>query len=284
MSNMAGNTARSAGDHAESAAHELSDSVWFERGIRVGLVAYGIIHILIGWLALQLAFGDSSGAPDQQGALQQVGQQSYGGPLLWVIGIGLFILAIWQIFEAMWGHRSRDEPTRTIKRIGSAGKVVLYIVVGVTAIKTALDANSGGRSSEDKWTADLMKQTAGQWLVAAVGIVIIGVGANLARRGLTKSFTKDLQPAATSGDSGTAVEKLGQVGYVSKGFSIAVIGGLFVWAAWDHDPKKAGGLDVALRTLLDQSVGPWLLALVAAGIVCFGLYCFAWARYADTSS
>ncbi|MEP6665479.1 MAG: DUF1206 domain-containing protein [Nocardioidaceae bacterium] len=284
MSNMTGNTAGGVGHHAEGAARQIQDNVWFERGIRVGLAAYGIIHILVGWLALQLAFGDSSGAPDQQGALQQVAQQSYGEPLLWVIGIGLFILAIWQLFEAIWGHRSRDEPKRTIKRIGSAGKVVLYTVIGISALKTALDANSGGRSSEDKWTAKLMQQSAGQWLVAAVGLIIIVLAFMQAKRGVTKSFEKDLQAAATSGESGSAVVKLGQVGYVSKGVALAVIGGLFVWAAWNHDPKKAGGLDVALRTLLDQSVGPWLLALVAAGIVCFGLYCFAWARYADTNS
>ncbi len=283
MSNVTGDTARSTGDHAENAARQVQDNVWFERGIRVGLVAYGIIHILVGWLALQLAFGDYSGAPDQQGALHQVSQESYGEPLLWLIGIGLFVLAIWQFFEAIWGHRSRDEPKRTMKRIGSAGKVVLYIVIGIAAIKIALNASSGS-SSEDQYTADLMKQTAGQWLVAGVGIVIIVIGVMQAKRGITKSFERDLQGRATSGDSGSAVVKLGQVGYVCKGVAIAVIGGLFVWAAWEHDPKKAGGLDVALRTLLDHSVGPWLLAVVAAGIVCFGLYCFAWARYADTNS
>ena len=101
-----------------------------------------------------------------------------------------------------------------------------------------------------------MKQTAGQWLVAAVGIVIIVIGVMQVKRGITKSFTKDLEGRATSGDSGTAVEKLGQVGYISKGIAVGVIGILFVWAAWDHDPKKAGGLDTALRKILDQPFGP----------------------------
>ena len=287
MSNMtgsAGEAVSNASDQAEQKAREVNDNPWFERGVRVGLIGYGIVHLLIGWLALQLAFGDRSGSPDQQGALQQIAQESYGDVLLWTIGIGLLFMAVWQVFEALWGHTSRDEPKRTIKRVGSAGKVVIYAVVGISSIKFAMEAQSGGKSSTDSMTADLMKQTAGQWLVAAVGIVIIVVGVMQVKRGVTKSFTKDLTGDATSGTSGTAVEKFGQVGYISKGIAIGVVGILFVWAAWDHDPKKAGGLDTALRKILDQPFGPVLLGAIALGIIAFGLYCFAWAKYADTNS
>ena len=287
MSNMtgsAGEAVSNASDQAEQKAREVNDNPWFERGVRVGLVGYGIVHLLIGWLALQLAFGDRSGSPDQQGALQQIAQESYGDVLLWMIGIGLLFMAVWQVFEALWGHTSRDEPKRTIKRVGSAGKVVIYAVIGISSIKFAMEAQSGGKSSTDSMTADLMKQTAGQWLVAAVGIIIIVVGVMQVKRGVTKSFTKDLKGDATSGTSGTAVEKFGQVGYISKGIAIGVVGILFVWAAWDHDPKKAGGLDTALRKILDQPFGPVLLGAIALGIIAFGLYCFAWAKYADTNS
>jgi hypothetical protein len=287
MSNMtgsAGGAVSNASDQAEQKARKVNDNPWFERGVRVGLVGYGIVHLLIGWLALQLAFGDRSGSPDQQGALQQIAQESYGDVLLWMIGIGLLFMAVWQVFEALWGHTSRDEPKRTIKRVGSAGKVVIYAVVGISSIKFAMEAQSGGKSSTDSMTADLMKQTAGQWLVAAVGIVILVVGVMQVKRGVTKSFTKDLTGGATSGTSGTAVVRFGQVGYISKGIAIGVVGILFVWAAWDHDPKKAGGLDTALRKILDQPFGPVLLAAIALGIIAFGLYCFAWAKYADTNS
>ncbi len=280
MSNMTGSAANRAG----STAQRVNDSVWFERGVRVGLVAYGVIHILIGWLALQLAFGDQSGAASSQGALQQIAQESYGEPLLWVIGFGMIVLAIWQLFEAIWGHRSRDEPQRTLKRVSSAGKVVLYTIIGISAVKTALNAQSGGKSSTDSLTADLMKQTAGQWLVAVVGVVIIVVAVMQAKRGVTKSFTKDLKGEGTSGDSGSAVVKFGQAGYIAKGVALAAVGALFIWAAFEHDPKKAGGLDVALHKILDQAFGPILLGIVALGIIAFGLYCFAWARYADTNS
>lgn len=267
---------------AQGTARQVQDSEWFDRLVRVGLVAYGIVHVLIGWLALQLAFGDSSGAASQQGALTQIAQQSFGSALLWVIALGLLALVVWQAIEAFVGHRSRDEPKRTLKRVASGGKAVLYLVLMFSALQTAVGDSSS--SSKDSMTAKLMDLPFGRGLVVVVGLVIIGVAVALAVKGAKKKFEKDLDSRATSGHSGTVVEKLGQVGYIAKGVALAVLGGLFVWAGWTYDAQKAGGLDVALRTLLDTGSGPWLLALVAAGIVCFGAYCFAWARYADTSS
>ncbi|MDQ3484235.1 MAG: DUF1206 domain-containing protein [Actinomycetota bacterium] len=265
-----------------SNAQQVNNSRWFDVLVRVGLVSYGIVHLLIGWLALQIAFGDSSGAPDQQGALQQIAAEPYGEVLLWLIALGLLALAVWQAIEAVYGHQSRDNPKRALKRVASAGKAVIYLVLALSAAKTAMGEQS--KSSEDSTTAKLMDLPFGRFLVLAVGLGIIGVGVALVVKGVKKKFERDLDARATSGSSGTAVEKLGQVGYIAKGVSLGVVGGLFVWAAATHDADKAGGLDVALRKLLDTGLGPWLLALVAAGIACFGAFCFAWARYADSQS
>lgn len=268
---------------AQNTAHQVNDNAWFERLVRVGLASYGIVHLLIGWLALQLAFGDSSGAPDQQGALQQIAAEPFGEVLLWIIAFGLLAMAVWQGIEAFVGHRSRDNPKRTLKRVSSAGKAVLYAGLAVSSVKTALESKSKS-TSKDSMTAKLMDLPLGRFLVFAVGAVIIGVGVALVVKGVKRKFERDLDGRATSGSTGYTVVRLGQVGYTAKGVALGVVGALFVWAAWTYDANKAGGLDVALRKLLDTGLGPWLLALVAAGIVCFGAYCFAWARYADTSS
>ncbi len=267
---------------ARSTAQQVENSEWLERLVRVGLVAFGIVHLLVAYLALQLAFGRSEGAPSQQGALQQVAEQSFGTFLLWVIALGLLALAVWQFFEALWGHRSHDGGKRVFKRVGSAGRVVVYLVLGFSAAKTALGEQS--KSSEDALTAQVMALPLGRFLVAAAGLVVIFIGGYLVSKAVRRSFEKDLQPQATSGSTGTTVVRLGQAGYTAKGVALAIVGGLLVWAAWTFDAEKAGGLDVALRTLLDESFGPWLLALVAVGIGCFGVYCFFWARYADTNS
>jgi hypothetical protein len=247
------------------------------------LASYGVVHLLIAWLALQLAFGDSSGAANQRGAMRQLAQQSFGKPLLWVIALGFVALAIWQAFDAVWGHRKHDGAKRTFKRVGSAGKVVLYLVLAYTAVKTAVGSSSSS-SSKDGMTATVMSWPLGQVIVGLGGLAIVAVGGYLVSRAVRKSFENDLQPQATSGATGTTVVRLGQIGYTAKGVALAIVGLLFIWAAVTYDPKKAGGLDAALHRLVAQPFGPWLLAVVAVGIGCFGVFCFFWAKDADTTS
>jgi hypothetical protein len=270
------------GTQARAKARSVSDSTWFDYAIRVGLVAYGIIHLLIGWLGLQLAFGDREGAPSQQGAFQILAQQPGGEIMLWVTGLGLFILTLWQLTKAAWGHTKDDGVKRAYKCAASAAKGVIYAVIGYSAIKTATAGSS--TSNEDSLTRKLLDLPGGQLIVIGIGVVIGVIGIVQVKRGVTTWFEKRLKPGALEGPSGTVVKRLGQVGYVAKGIAFGVLGGIFIWAGWTYDPKKAGGLDTALRTLLDESVGPWLLVGVAAGFVAFGLYSFAWARHAETST
>jgi Domain of Unknown Function (DUF1206) len=269
--------------NAQSTAKQVENSEWLERAVRIGLASYGVVHLLIAWLALQLAFGNSSGAANQRGAMRQLAQESFGKPLLWVIALGFVALAIWQAFDAAWGHRKHDGAKRTFKRVGSAGKVVVYLVLAYTAVKTAIGSSSSS-SSKDGMTATVMSWPLGQVIVGLGGLAIVGVGGYLVSRAVRKSFENDLQPQATSGTTGTTVVRLGQIGYTAKGVALAIVGVLFIWAAVTYDPKKAGGLDAALHRLVAQPFGPWLLALVAVGIGCFGVFCFFWAKDADTTS
>jgi hypothetical protein len=113
---------------------------------------------------------------------------------------------------------------------------------------------------------------------------VVAIGVGLVVFGLTKKFEDELEPGATSGRYGTAIVRLGQAGHCAKGVAFGIVGGLFLWAAWTFNPDKSGGLDVALRTVLDQPFGPWLLGLIAIGLACYGVFCFVRARYADPSA
>lgn len=260
------------------AAGEVRNSKALEQGIRVGLVSYGVVHLLIGWLALQLAWTHHSGAANSTGALRALSGDPLGSVLLWVVGLGLVALVIWQGGEAIWGYREDDGAKRMLHRVTSGVRAVIYGVLAFSAFRIVTGSGQGGSSSSDSLTSQVMKMTGGQLLVGLIGLIIVAVGIALVVRGITKAFTKRLGPRATSGTSGNVVVRLGQAGYAAKGVSLGVVGALFVWAAWTFDPKKAGGLDAALQTLLNQAYGAWLLTLVALGIACFGFYCFAWAR------
>ena len=209
-------------------------------------------------------------------------QQPGGALLLWAVGLGLLFLAGWQLIEALWGHTSEDGVTRTFKRLGSVGSAIVYIVLGGSAIKTAVAGPSS--ANEDSLTRKVLDLPGGQFIVIGIGVGIGVVAAVNLQRGITASFDDQLKPGSLSGRSGAVLQPLGQVGYVAKGIALGVLAALFAWAGWTYDPKEAGGLDNALRTVLEAPAGPWLLVVVAGGIIVFGIFCFAWTKYADTST
>jgi hypothetical protein len=237
--------------------------------ITVGLVAYGVVHLLIAWIALQLAFGRSSEEASQQGALRELADKPLGGMLLWVVAIGLFALVLWQVMELVWGH------LKPRKMASSAGRAVVYLVLGISAVKVATGARSSSSGSQQTLSARLMEHGIGRAVVIAVGVVIVAIGCHQVYKGFTKKFTEDL----VGGVSDTTI-LLGRVGFAAKGIAFVVVGALFGWAAIDYDPKKAGGLDTALHTIKEQPAGSVLLTVLAVGIAAFGAYCFSWSRNA----
>ena len=258
----------------------MDNSAWLDRGVRLGLVTYGIVHLVIALTALQLAFGDRSQQASQQGALSQLSQTPLGDTALVLVAVGLAAMVVWQLVDAAVGHRESDGGKRLLKRAGSLGKAVVYGFLAFTAAQKVFDS-SGGSSRTDSTTAKLMSAPGGQVLVGLVGLGIIGVGVFLAFRGLTERFTKDLDVGATATRRREPIVLLGKVGYTGKGVALGAVGALFVMAAVQHQAKESGGLDVALQELLRQPFGVPLVVAVALALGAFGLYCFAWARHLD---
>ncbi len=265
---------------AEQAGKQAEDSVWMDHAVRLGLVSYGVVHLLLAWLAIRLAFGDSSGSASSQGALQQLTRNGAGVVSLYLAAAGFVALVVWQLLEAVWGHRREEGATRVRKRLTSAAKAVLYGTLAVSAFKTAIGSSSGGENT-DGITAKLMSLPAGPIIVGALGVAIIAVGGVLLHRGVSEGFREKLDPDGETGADGKTYVLLGKAGYISKGVAIGVVGGLFVYAALTNDPDKSGGLDQALHKVLQQPFGAPLLVVIAVGFACFGLFCFAWARHLD---
>ncbi|HYH34350.1 MAG TPA: DUF1206 domain-containing protein [Nocardioides sp.] len=253
-----------------------SDAV--DHAVRVGLVAYGVVHLLVGWLALQLAFGDREGSASSNGALRELAQQPFGRVLVWVVAVGLALLALWQLLEAAAGHRTLRDRKRLWHRAASAGKVLVYGYLSYSAFRVAVGAGSSG-SGTDSMTAQVMDLPGGQVLVGLVGAGVVAVGGYLVWKGITDGFRDDLTSEGQRGNTGDAYLWLGRVGYAAKGIALGLVGVLFGWAAATHDARRSGGLDQALQEVLDQPFGPYLLGAVALGILGFGLFCFAHARH-----
>ncbi len=265
---------------ARRAGRRAEHSDWVDRAVRFGLVCYGLMHLMIAWLALRLAFGDGGGSASSSGAFHQLARTGLGRVSLYVVAVGFVALVLWQLLEAAQGHRDEDGGARVVKRVASAGKAVLYGSFAVSSWSTA-QGSSGSSGGTQGWTARLMSVPAGPWLVGAVGLGVVAVAGFLGYRGWTEKFRSKLDSEGQTGREGRGAVRVGKVGYLSKGVALGIVGLLFLWAALSHDPRRSGGLDQALHQLLQQPFGAVLLAVVALGLACFGLFCLAWARHLD---
>jgi Domain of Unknown Function (DUF1206) len=271
---------------AAGAADRAGNSDALEHLARIGLVAYGVVHLLIAWLALQLAWGGGGQEADQSGAMATVADSPVGKPLLWVIALGMVALAAWQAAEALrWRSGlsgSGEARKKAVKNIAkSIGKAVVYLALAVLAVRFATGGGQSSAQQQQQRTAGVFGWPGGRWLVAIVGLALIGAGAYHVYKGLSKRFLKQIDLGSAPPKTKALVEKLGMVGFPAKGVALGLVGALLVYAAVTFDSAKASGLDGALRTVLDAPFGEVLLTLVALGIAAFGAFSFVRARYPE---
>lgn len=264
-------------DTGKAVARSAQNTRTFRALARVGYVVLGIVHIIIGAIAISVAVGAGGGEADQGGAMEQVSRVPFGTVVLWIIALGLFALGVWQVAEAVL-ERDPDTKKKWGRRIKYLGTAIAYIAIGATALTYALGGQSDSSQSSETMTAQLLAAPGGVVLIVLIGLVVLGVGVAFIVRGIRRSFEKHL--ALPAGAVGHGVRVLGTVGYVAKGIAIAVVGVLFLVAAFTHDPQKAGGLDAALKSLAALPFGQVILWLVGAGLIVYGAYCFARAKYA----
>lgn len=247
---------------------------------RAGLVAYGVVHLLIAWVAVQLAFGESGRQASSTGAFAELASQPFGTVALWALSVGLWLLVLWRVLEAGFGHEDEEGSDRLRKRAASALKAFLYGALALSAVKVLI-SGSGSGSGGKSTTGTVMSWPGGQWLVVLAGLAVIGYAGWTAYRGWSEKFLEHLDHEGRMGEIGDLYRWFGKIGYIVKGISIAIVGGLVVHAGWTHEGKDDEGLGDALRTVLEQPFGPYLLTAVAAGLACYGLFCMARARHLD---
>ncbi|MBO3084047.1 DUF1206 domain-containing protein [Cellulomonas fengjieae] len=243
----------------------------WELAARAGYAVSGVLHVLIGVLALRVAFGSGGEQADQSGALSAIAATPFGAAILWFSVVAFVALGAWQVARAFHSRETGD-------RAKSAGRAVVYIALAFAALSFARGGGSAASTQTADLTATLMSAPGGRVLVAAVGLGIIAVGVYHVYKGWKKKFLQDLN-RLPSGTAGSVVLRLGVLGYVAKGVALGIVGALFVQAAVTSDPSSSTGLDGALHTLRDQPAGVLLLVIVAAGFVAFGAYSFVRARY-----
>jgi len=270
-----GGMSTNASSTVHSTASRLANSPVLRGLARAGYAVNGILHLIIGFIALGVAFG-GGGEADQAGALGELASKPGGQALLWVMTIGLFGLGLFQLVIAAL-VRGTDKDSWA-DRAKEGGKGVAYIAVGVTALTFALGGSSDSSSQTQSISAQLLKTPGGVVLLLVLAAAVIAIGVYFVVKGVKKKFVEDITVPA--GATGKAIIATGMAGYIAKGLAVAIVGVLFAVAAFQSDASEASGLDGALTSLAELPFGQVILVLVALGFVAYAAYCFLRARYA----
>jgi uncharacterized protein DUF1206 len=265
---------------AERAAEQLSENRpvrWLARG---GLVAYGLVHLLIAGLALRIAWrGQDRGNADPSGAMRAVAAQPGGAVLLCCLAAGLVGLALWQAGAAVWGVADAPAGRRLRDRVTSVARAIVYATLAGSAVSAAFGSGVSSSQSQQRATSGVLGLPGGRLIVVVVGVVVVAIGVGMVVRGVRESIGDEIDLSSMRPVTRSVAERLGQVGYIAKGVAFDLVGGLLGYAAVTFDRRKAQGLDGALELLLAQPLGRFLLSSVAIGFAAFGFYAMLQARY-----
>ena len=263
----------------QGVAHRATDNDAFEYAARAGFAVSGVLHLLVAFIILQIAFG-SGGNADQSGAFATLAGQPGGAVILWVAAAGLVALGLWRIAEALVGSKPGERSTRggddtpAWKRAKSLGLAIVNFAIAFSAARFAM--GSGQQSSQQNagLSAQMMQSGWGKTILILVALGLVAVGGYHVYKGASKKFLKDLRV-----HGGTGISAVGVTGYAAKGVVLAGAGVLVIIATLQADPSKASGLDAAVKALGNAPFGKVLLIVAALGIAAFGAYSFVRSRY-----
>ena len=257
---------------------------WLVTVARLGWVAKGVVYMLVGVLAVPIAIdglrgergGGGQDEASQTGAVAKIAETSFGSLALWIIAIGLALYVVWRLISILLP--AENSATVWLTRVGYLVSAVVYSALAWSALSLARRERSGSSAgSEDakveRFTRELMEKTGGRWLVAAVGVVLIGVGAYFVVKGVRAKFRDELEPGGVGPFSHEAIVTLGRVGWVGRGVVMALVGWFVTRAAVEFRADEAKGIDGALRDATWSTLGALVVAFAAIALVMYGLFC-----------
>jgi hypothetical protein len=250
------------------------------RAARAGMVASGVLYIVVAWLAIQVADETRERSADTGGALQAIAARPFGKVALTALAAGFAGYALWRFLVAALGEKVESrEDVGWPKRLWYVARGAVYLGLCLTTVSILLGAGESRGAEERRSAAEALSWPGGRWLVGAVGLAVIGYGLGSAVRGLLRKFEEDMRMHELSWRVREWLGRVGQVGWIARGAVFVLIGAFLVQAAVELDPKESKGLDGALQEVATQPYGRYLLGAVAAGLAAYGVFQLVRARY-----
>ena len=265
-----------AGEHVEAAARKARP--WMDLIARAGYVAKGVVYATVGILAGQVALGVGGSTTGPGGAVESIGSQPFGKAMLVLLAIGLLSYALWKLVQGIMDPDDKgSDLTGIVRRAGYVGSAVIHGGLALSALEEVF-GTEGHSTSLDAWTAEVMSQPFGRWLVALGAVGVLGVGVFQLYAGVTARYRKDIK-TYQMGEAGRWALATGRIGTTARAIVILVAGSFLLLAAIEADPSETRGLGDTLETLIHQPFGPYSVGAISVGLVLYGVFMFVVARY-----
>lgn len=268
-------------DRIEALEARAIDTDWLLPIGRLGWVAKGIVYAIVGVLAVPIAFGGGRGGDGEasrSGAIAEIADAPFGRIVLWVLAAGLVLYALWRLVTAFLPADDNDAETLA-HRVAYFSSAVLYSVLAWTAISFATGSgDSGGGGGLQSLSQTLMEQSAGRYLLGAIGIGGLGVAAYFAYKAYENRFLEQLDLSGASTSERELIEKTGTAGWIGRAVTTGLVSAFVLQAAVTADPDEAKGLDGSLRDVADNWWGTALVLIAGIGLIAYGAYAAGTAR------
>jgi hypothetical protein len=262
---------------AADAVEEASNHPALDVLARTGFAVMALLHVIIGAIAIAVAFGQP-GEAEPTGAIEQLAANAWGPAVMWACVAACLGLALWQASEATLRARRLPRAERISKLISSGFLAMAYGSVGLSFAGFAVGLRGDSSESTRDFSASLMAASWGPWALGALGLTIIGIGIYFVFKGVRRGFKEELFHFDGT-RRGRLIDSLGVAGHIAKGIALGLTGMLFVIAAAKHDPNESTGLDGSLKALRDHPFGPYLLVAIGAGFIAYGLFALVRSRF-----
>ena len=268
----------------KKAAKEVAYSPAVEKLTRLGYAVKGFLYMAIGFTAIAGALGKSTTPADQMGAIASFRKLPYAEPVLWIILIGLVAYSLWGVTRAILDpfHKGSDLKG-LLARVGYLISAVTYASFVIPTYELIQGARHPGSSTHTtvQLVSKVMSMPMGRWIVGLIGLAAVAAGLYQIYSAIKMDFDQRFKPYALDDEQKRVATQVGRFGIIARGIVFAIVGGFLVLAAYQANPGSARGFDGAFRFLANQPYGLYLLGIVAAGLIAFGIYSFmsaAWFR------
>ena len=262
---------------AADAVEEASNAKALDVLARSGFAVMALLHIIVGAIAIAIAFGQP-GQAEATGAIEQLAANPWGPAVMWACVAACTGLALWQASEATLRARHLPRKERAGKLISSGFLAVAYGSVGFSFAGFGVGLRGDSGDSTRDFSSSLMASPAGLWVLVVLGLTIMGIGIYFVAKGIRRGFKEELLHFEGT-RRGRLIDTLGVTGHTAKGVALNLAGLLFVIAAAKHRPEESTGLDGSLKALRDHPYGPYLLVAIGAGFIAYGVFALIRARF-----